>query len=125
VIVRKKLCPKINCQRGCKAQILLEPLEPLLYVSRNFQATFTYLMLTCFKSKNNWFSMGCDAVYVCISVYQLVGSRIISWGRCYDFLDIFAEKIGKKLAFLAQNKGKLCKILIITLVFEKNAYFFA
>jgi hypothetical protein len=62
--------------------------------------------------------MGCDAVYVCISVYQLVGSRIISWGRCYDFLDIFAEKIGKKLAFLAQNKGKLCKILIITLVFR-------
>jgi hypothetical protein len=31
----------------------------------------------------------------------------------------------KKLAFLTQNKGKLCKILIITLVFEKNANFFA
>jgi hypothetical protein len=29
------------------------------------------------------------------------------------------------LAFLTQNKGKLCKILIITLVFEKNANFFA
>jgi hypothetical protein len=29
----------------------------------------------------------------------------------------------KKLAFLAQNKAKLCKILIITLVFDKNAIF--
>jgi hypothetical protein len=32
-----------------------------------------------------------------------------------------AEKIG----VLTQNKAKLCKILIITLVFEKNAIFFA
>jgi hypothetical protein len=31
----------------------------------------------------------------------------------------------KKLAFLTQNKANLCKILIITLVFEKNANFFA
>jgi hypothetical protein len=31
----------------------------------------------------------------------------------------------KKLAFLTQNKAKLCKMLIITLVFEKNANFFA
>jgi hypothetical protein len=29
------------------------------------------------------------------------------------------------MAFLAQNKAKLCKILIITLVFEKNANVFA
>jgi hypothetical protein len=29
------------------------------------------------------------------------------------------------LAFLTQNKAKLCKILIITLVFEKNAISFA
>jgi hypothetical protein len=29
------------------------------------------------------------------------------------------------LAFFTQNKGKLCKILIVTLVFEKNANFFA
>jgi hypothetical protein len=29
-----------------------------------------------------------------------------------------------KLAFFTQNKAKLCKILIITLVFEKNANFF-
>jgi hypothetical protein len=29
------------------------------------------------------------------------------------------------MAFLTQNKVKLCKILIITLVFEKNANFFA
>jgi uncharacterized protein YwgA len=29
------------------------------------------------------------------------------------------------LAFLTQNKAKLCKILIITLVFYKNANLFA
>jgi hypothetical protein len=35
---------------------------------------------------------------------------------------IFSPKNStKKLAFLTQNKAKLCKILIITLVFEKNA----
>jgi hypothetical protein len=39
---------------------------------------------------------------------------------------IFLPKISaKKFAFLTQNKAKLCKILIITLVFEKNANFFA
>jgi hypothetical protein len=39
-------------------------------------------------------------------------------------LKIFSPKnSAKKLAFLTQNKGKLCKILIITLVFEKSAIF--
>jgi hypothetical protein len=35
------------------------------------------------------------------------------------------KKSAKKLAFFTKNKAKLCKILIITLVFEKNANFFA
>jgi hypothetical protein len=39
---------------------------------------------------------------------------------------IFSPKnSAKKLAFLTQNKARLCKMLIITLVFEKNANFFA
>jgi hypothetical protein len=29
--------------------------------------------------------------------------------RCYDFLNIFAEKFSKKLAFLTQNKAKFLK----------------
>jgi hypothetical protein len=38
----------------------------------------------------------------------------------------FSPKISaKKMAFLTQNKAKLCKILITTLVFEKDAIFFA
>jgi hypothetical protein len=37
----------------------------------------------------------------------------------------FSKNSPKKLAFLNQNKAKLCKMLIITLVFEKNANFFA
>jgi hypothetical protein len=37
---------------------------------------------------------------------------------------IFSPKnSAKKLAFLNQNKAKLSKVLIITLAFEKNAYF--
>jgi hypothetical protein len=44
--------------------------------------------------------------------------------RCYDFLNIFSPKNSAKiLAFLTQNKAKLCKILIITLVFEKKENF--
>jgi hypothetical protein len=39
-------------------------------------------------------------------------------------LNIFSPKnSAKKLAFLTQSKAKICKILIITLVFEKNAIF--
>jgi hypothetical protein len=37
----------------------------------------------------------------------------------------FAKKFGKNLEFFTQSKPKLCKILIITLVFEKNTIFFA
>jgi hypothetical protein len=51
--------------------------------------------------------------------------KIDSRDRCYDFLNIFAKKSAKKLASLTQNKAKLCENLIITLVFEKNANFFA
>jgi hypothetical protein len=41
-------------------------------------------------------------------------------------LKIFSLKnFAKKLAFFAQNKAKLCRNWIITLVFEKNANFFA
>jgi hypothetical protein len=46
-----------------------------------------------------------------------------AWDRCYEFLKIFAEKFSEKMAFLTQNKAKLCKILIITLVFEKRPIF--
>jgi hypothetical protein len=70
--------------------------------------------------------------YICIHFDQkwvgLHFGRIfhkLNWDRCYDFLNIFAEKFSKKLEFLTQNKAKLCKILIITLVYEKNANFFA
>jgi hypothetical protein len=44
--------------------------------------------------------------------------------RCYDFLNIFAEKFSTIIGVFDSNKAKLCKILIITLVFEKNANFF-
>jgi hypothetical protein len=34
------------------------------------------------------------------------------------------KKIAKILAFLTRNKAKLCKIVIVTLVFEKKRQFF-
>jgi hypothetical protein len=38
---------------------------------------------------------------------------------------IFSPKnFAKKLAFLTQNKAKLCKIVITTLVFDKKTPFF-
>jgi hypothetical protein len=43
-----------------------------------------------------------------------------AWDRCYEFKNIFAEK----LAFSTQNKAKVCNFFIITLDFEKNANFF-
>jgi hypothetical protein len=46
--------------------------------------------------------------------------------RCYDFKNIFAEKLSHKMAVLTQNKAKFRKKkLIITLVLEKTANFFA
>jgi hypothetical protein len=48
------------------------------------------------------------------------------WDRCYDFKNIFAEKFGKNWHFWLKTKlVKLFKNLIITLVFEKNANYFA
>jgi hypothetical protein len=41
------------------------------------------------------------------------------------FFKFSPKNLARKLAFLTQTKGKLCKILIITLVFEKNANLFA
>jgi hypothetical protein len=51
---------------------------------------------------------------------------LLNLGPMLWFLKYFRRKIQqKKLAFLTQNKAKLCKNLIITLVFETNANFFA
>jgi hypothetical protein len=45
-------------------------------------------------------------------------------GSMLRFGKNFRRKIGKKLAFLTQSKAKLCKNLIITLLFEKKTPFF-
>jgi hypothetical protein len=56
----------------------------------------------------------------------LARARFSAWDRCYDLkTNIFAEKFGEKIAVFSQNKAKLCKNLIITLVFGKNANVFA
>jgi hypothetical protein len=44
-------------------------------------------------------------------------SAVKTWDRCYDFLNIFAEKCSKNVGGCCSNY----KNLIITLVFEKNA----
>jgi hypothetical protein len=60
-----------------------------------------------------------------LSLFPCVCIFFVSWDRCYNFKNILPKNSAKKLAFFTQNKAKLCKILIITLVFEKNANFFA
>jgi hypothetical protein len=58
--------------------------------------------------------------------YKIRPSAPTNTGTDVMIFKIFSPKnVAKKLAFFAQNKAKLCKILIITLVFEKNASFFA
>jgi hypothetical protein len=46
-------------------------------------------------------------------------------GPMLYFFNIFSEKFSEKIGICTQSNAKLCKILIITLVFEKNAYFVA
>jgi hypothetical protein len=46
-------------------------------------------------------------------------------GPMLCFLNIFAEKIGENIGVFAQTTATFCKNVIITLVFEKNANFFA
>jgi hypothetical protein len=44
--------------------------------------------------------------------------------RCYDFLNIFAEKFSENIGvFLLKLLLAFAKIVIITSVFEKNAIF--
>jgi hypothetical protein len=61
-----------------------------------------------------------------LKYYILLCTCIGFPGTDVMILKIFSLKnFAKILAFLTQNKAKLCKILIITVIFEKNANFFA
>jgi hypothetical protein len=49
----------------------------------------------------------------------------VTWDRCYDFLNFFAEKFSdKNWRFLLKLLLVFAKIVIITLVFEKKRQFF-
>jgi hypothetical protein len=80
------------------------------------------------SSTTNW------ATFSSVEMYALICTKM-DWatfgatlsqthlGPMLWFFKYFRRKIQQKLAFLTQNKAKLCKIFIITLVFEKNANF--
>jgi hypothetical protein len=53
----------------------------------------------------------------------LFGTKQGDQGPMLRFLKYFRRKKMEKMALLTQNKAKLYKILIVTLVFEKNAIF--
>jgi hypothetical protein len=59
-------------------------------------------------------------------IVQKLGHGTVTWDRCCDSLNIFAEKFGDQIGvFLFKTKlNYVCKKLIITLVFEKNNNFF-
>jgi hypothetical protein len=40
---------------------------------------------------------------------NLPHKNLTTWDRCYDFLNIFAENVCEKMAFLIQNKAKFGK----------------
>jgi hypothetical protein len=46
-----------------------------------------------------------------------------SWDRCYDFLNIFAEKFSEKIGVFDSRQSQILKKIIITLVFEKPPFF--
>jgi hypothetical protein len=72
--------------------------------------------------------VGAPAVVVVVTETNAGGGVALSCGARpgtdVTILKIFSPKrLEKKLAFLTQNKAKLCKKLIITLVCERNAIF--
>jgi hypothetical protein len=48
----------------------------------------------------------------------------VSWGRCYDFKNIFCQKIGEKNGVLIQNTAEFYKQGTITLILKMNANFY-
>jgi hypothetical protein len=89
-----------------------------MHFSVEAAAVYRDILFLCFEKRS---SLSTST----LALYVVVNRRIWLLLWCYDFLNIFAKNSAKKLAFLTQNKGKLCKILIIKLIFEKNANFFA
>jgi hypothetical protein len=60
-----------------------------------------------------------------VTKYNSIASRVTR-DRCYEFKNIFAEKFSKNIGdFLLKLQLVFAKIVIITLVFEKNAKFLA
>jgi hypothetical protein len=56
---------------------------------------------------------------------NLLGENSTNLGPMLWFLNIFAEKIAKKLAVLTHNKAELCKIFDHNIGFWENANFFS
>jgi hypothetical protein len=101
-------------------------------MKRNFFSNFI-LRLLIFLTDRGGHSVEAETLKICTDEYimtmTVIPSNVLSesWDRCYDFLRYFRRKIQpkKNWRFWFKNKAKLCKIVIITLVFEKNANFFA
>jgi hypothetical protein len=95
-------------------------------------ATFwAFFTAHTFFAANTFFKNGFVHFWAAFSTIKSILIRFLKC-VCLHFWQFFiahpvtlGPNFGKKLAFLTQNKAKLCKILIITLVFEKNANFFA
>jgi hypothetical protein len=70
------------------------------------------------------FFHGKSKLYNWINMNELDHILTDASGTDVMIFKIFSPKnSAKKLAFLTQSKAKLCKIVIITLIFEKNANF--
>jgi hypothetical protein len=66
-----------------------------------------------------------DHIHDPVGLQKSKVSFVADLGPMLWFLKYFCQKIQRKYwRFCTQNKAKLCKIFIITLVFKKNANFF-
>jgi hypothetical protein len=75
-----------------------------IYSATNSMVRFRIkIILPLYKNALAYFDAGV------VSVCRFKSRRNGSWDRCYDFLNIFAEKVCKKMAFLTQNKAIFLK----------------
>jgi hypothetical protein len=86
-----------------------------IYSATNSMVRFRIkIILPLYKNALAYFDAGV------VSVCRFKSRRNGSWDRCYDFLNIFAEKVCKKNGVFDSKQSYIFKKLIITLVFKKT-----
>jgi hypothetical protein len=89
---------------------------------------FLLKLMHDFHSRKNWTKHLCYFCNLRKSTYSKqshIGQKFAQTGTDVLNFKIFSPKNSAKISVVDSKQAKLCKILIITLVFQKNANFFA